>query len=111
MNGKTFAMDLEEKKLWALLEQTQEAKILLSPIGAQGFILGRGNQQISSRIVRKVGIANLIIVATPHKLRETPLLYVDSGDPNLDAEFGDTVQVVSGYRMAQKKRIYQPERG
>jgi predicted polyphosphate/ATP-dependent NAD kinase len=110
-NGKMVARDLTEKELWALLEHGQEAKILISPIGAQGFILGRGNQQISARIVRKVGTGNLIIVATPHKLRETPALYVDSGDPLLDAAFGDTVQVVSGYRMAQRKRIYQPERG
>ena len=55
-NGKTVAMDIDEKTLWALLEQGQEAKILISPIGAQGFILGRGNQQISARIVRRVGI-------------------------------------------------------
>ncbi len=110
-NGRTVAKDLDEKTLWSLLEQVQEAKILLSPIGAQGFILGRGNQQISARIVRKVGRENIIVVATPHKLRETPVLYMDSGDPSLDAEFGDTVLVVSGYRMAQKKRIYQPERG
>jgi len=110
-NSKTVAMDLNEKTLWALLEQGQEAKILISPIGAQGFILGRGNQQISARIVRKVGRENIIVVATPHKLRETPVLYVDSGDSGLDAEFGDTVQVVSGYRIAQRKRIYQTERG
>ncbi|MDP2796956.1 MAG: hypothetical protein Q8N94_05515 [Methanoregula sp.] len=109
MNGKTVAMDPDEKTLWALLDHGQEAKILLSPIGAQGFILGRGNQQISARVVRKVGIVNLIVVATPHKLRETPILYVDSGDSSLDAEFEDTVLVVSGYRMARKKRIYQPD--
>ena len=105
-NGKVVAMDLSEKALWALLEHEQEAKIILSPIGAQGFILGRGNQQISARIVEKVGIANLIIVGTPHKLRETPVLYVDSGDPSLDTGFGDMVLVVSGYRIAQKKHIY-----
>jgi predicted polyphosphate/ATP-dependent NAD kinase len=104
-------LDIDEKTLWALLEQGQEAKILISPIGAQGFILGRGNQQISARIVRRVGIHNIIVVATPHKLRETPVLYVDSGDQALDAEFGDTILVVSGYRMAQRKRIYQAERG
>jgi predicted polyphosphate/ATP-dependent NAD kinase len=109
-NGMIVAMDIDEKMLWSLLEQGQEAKILISPIGAQGFILGRGNQQISARIVRKVGRENIIVVATPHKLRETPVLYVDSGDSLLDAEFGDTVLVVSGYRMARKKRIYQPER-
>ncbi len=110
-NGKIVATDVDEKTLWALLEQEQEAKILISPIGAQGFILGRGNQQISARIVKQVGIGNIIVVATPHKLRETPQIYVDTGDPVLDAEFGDTVLVVSGYRMAQRKRIYQPERG
>lgn len=108
-NGKMVAMDADEKTLWTLLEQGQEAKIILSPIGAQGFILGRGNQQISARIVRKVGIENLIVVATPHKLRETPLLYVDSGDSVLDTGFGDTIPVISGYRLAQRKRIYHPE--
>jgi predicted polyphosphate/ATP-dependent NAD kinase len=58
-----------------------------------------------------VGIKNIIVVATPHKLRETPVLYVDSGDRILDDEFGNTVLVVSGYRMAQRKPIYQPQRG
>ncbi len=108
-NGQSIAMDMDEKTLWALLNQDVEVKIILSPIGAQGFILGRGNQQISPRIVRKVGIRNIIVVATPHKLRETPTLYVDSGDLELDREFGDSVQVVSGYRMAQRKRIYQSQ--
>jgi len=100
---------VDEKTLWTLLEQGEEGKIILSPIGAQGFILGRGNQQISARIVRRVGIGNLIVVATPHKLRETPLLYVDSGDSVLDTGFGDSIPVISGYRLAQRKRIYHPE--
>lgn len=108
-DGKIIATDLSEKALWSLLENGYEAKILISPIGAQGFILGRGNQQISARIVRKVGIANLIVIATPQKLRETPVLYLDSGDSSLDAEFGEDILVISGYRMAQKKRIFQPE--
>ena len=79
-NGKTVAIDINEQTLWDLLLPGEEAKILISPIGAQGFILGRGNQQISPRIVRRVGTGNIIVVATPHKLRETPVLYVDSGD-------------------------------
>jgi len=106
-NRKMVAMDLDEKSLWTLLRDGQEAKIFLSPIGAQGFILGRGNQQISPRIVKRVGIRNIIVVATPHKLRETPLLYVDSGDSVLDKDFGDSVQVISGYRMAQRRKIFQ----
>jgi predicted polyphosphate/ATP-dependent NAD kinase len=108
-NGNLVALDLNEKNLWDLLLSGVEAKIILSPIGAQGFILGRGNQQISARIVRRVGLGNIIVVASPNKLRETPLLYVDSGESDLDAEFGDTILVVSGYRMAQRKRIHLHE--
>jgi predicted polyphosphate/ATP-dependent NAD kinase len=108
-NEKMVAMDLDEKTLWGLVRDGQEAKILVSPIGAQGFILGRGNQQISARIVKRVGIRNIVVVATPHKLRETPVLYVDSGDTALDRSFGDSFQVVSGYRMAQRRKIFQSQ--
>ncbi|WP_054848542.1 NAD(+)/NADH kinase [Methanoculleus chikugoensis] len=81
------------------------------PIGAQGgFVLGRGNQQISPpAVLRRVGLSNLIVVATPAKLAATPLLYVDSGDAALDREVGDSLQVVSGYRIAQRKRIVQAD--
>lgn len=109
-NGKTIASDISEQTLWGLIGKGEEIKIIISPIGAQGFILGRGNQQISPRVVRSVGISNIIVVATPHKVTDTPVLYVDTGDPELDAEFGDTILVVSGYRMAQRQRIYQHPR-
>jgi predicted polyphosphate/ATP-dependent NAD kinase len=101
------AADCDEKTLLRLVEKYPDARIILSPIGAQGFILGRGNQQISARLVRKIGIKNLIIIATPHKLAEIPYLYIDSGDAALDREFGDTIQVISGYRIAQRKKIHR----
>jgi predicted polyphosphate/ATP-dependent NAD kinase len=100
------AADCDEKTLLRLVEKYPETRIILSPIGAQGFILGRGNQQISARLVRKIGIKNLIVIATPHKLAEIPYLYIDSGDADLDREFGDTIQVISGYRIAQRKKIH-----
>jgi predicted polyphosphate/ATP-dependent NAD kinase len=105
-DGVLVAMDVNEKTILDLAGQEKEIRIILSPIGAQGFILGRGNQQISAQVVKKAGLKNIIVVATPHKLRETPLLYVDSGDPALDREFGNSVQVISGYRMAQRKKIH-----
>ena len=101
------AADCDEKTLLRLVEKYPDARIILSPIGAQGFILGRGNQQISARLVRKIGIKNLIVIATPHKLAEIPYLYIDSGDADLDREFGDTIQVISGYRIAQRKKIHR----
>jgi predicted polyphosphate/ATP-dependent NAD kinase len=104
-DGNLVASDTDEKTLLDLVSRYPETKIIISPIGAQGFILGRGNQQISASVVRNVGLRNLIVAATPHKLRETPFLYVDSGDPALDREFGESIQVISGYRIAQRKKI------
>ena len=104
-DGSLVASDADEKTLLDLAGRYPETRIIVSPIGAQGFILGRGNQQISAAVVKNVGLQNLIVVATPHKLRETPSLYVDSGDPALDREFGESIQVISGYRIAQRKKI------
>jgi predicted polyphosphate/ATP-dependent NAD kinase len=106
-NGTLVAADVDEKTLLALTANEKDVRIIISPIGAQGFILGRGNQQISAQVARRAGVGHVIVVATPHKLRETPVLYVDTGDPSLDNEFGDSVQVISGYRIAQRKKIYQ----
>ncbi|MDK2990350.1 MAG: hypothetical protein PWR16_1879 [Methanoculleus sp.] len=108
-NGEVVARDADEKTLLALLDKYPRAKIVISPIGAQGFVLGRGNQQISPAVLRKAGLRNLIVVATPGKLAATPLLYVDSGDPVLDREVGDSLQVISGYRIAQRKRVVHPD--
>jgi len=103
--GTLVGSDLNEEQILSLLEKYPHVKIVLSPIGAQGFVLGRGNQQISRRVIEKAGIDSLIVVATPEKLRKTPLLYLDYGDPDLNGQIGDTIQVICGYRMAQRVRV------
>jgi predicted polyphosphate/ATP-dependent NAD kinase len=105
-DGALVATDLDERGILDLIAKEADVRIILSPIGAQGFLLGRGNQQISARVVRNAGIKKIIVVATPHKLAEIPVLYIDSGDPRLDREFGKTIQVISGYRIAQRKKIH-----
>ncbi len=105
--GTLVGSDLNEQQILGLIEQYPLVKIILSPIGAQGFVLGRGNQQISSRVIQKAGMDSLIVVATPEKLRKTPLLYLDSGDPGLNSQVGETIQVICGYRMAQRVRVGQ----
>ncbi len=110
-NGRLVATDADEKTLLRLTEREKNIRIVVSPIGAQGFIFGRGNQQISAAVVSRVRIPNIIVVATPHKLQELPELLVDTGDPVLDREFGDTIQVICGYRLAQRKKIRQEKNG
>ena len=104
-NGKLVGKDLNERELLQLLKKEKEAKILVSPVGAQGFVFGRGNQQISAKVIQKVGVENVIVLATPHKLSETPFLLVDTGSERLDKQLSGYMSVVSGYRMAQRKEV------
>ncbi|WP_339842634.1 ATP-NAD kinase family protein [uncultured Halopseudomonas sp.] len=99
-DGQLLALDATEKQLWKLLEEGGEWRILVTAIGGQGHILGRGNQQISPRVVRAVGTDNLLVVATKTKLKTLagrPFL-LDSGDADLDQELTGLRRVLSGYR-------------
>ncbi len=101
--GKLLLKDASERDLLALLDREESVKIIVSPIGAQGFILGRGSQQISAALLRRVGGENLIIVSTPHKLAELSRLLVDTGDEKVDRILAGKRMVVTGYRTAQRK--------
>lgn len=102
---KLIASDVNEKAILDYIKNENSVKIIVSPIGAQGFVFGRGNQQISSKVLRKVGKDNIIIIATPQKLENTPFLLVDTGDYELDNELSGKTLVVCAYRMAQRKDI------
>ncbi len=98
--GKLVGRDLNEDGLMRLLKAHSTARLVLSPIGAQGFILGRGNLQLSPKVLRAIGLHNILVVATPSKLRATPFLRADIGDGEMDAYFADRghLLVVVGYR-------------
>jgi len=105
LNGKLVGKDATESELLALLEKNRDAMILVTPIGAQGFIFGRGNQQISSRVIRSVGRNKLRILATPTKLADTKVLRVDTGDPELDDLLKGFHKVVVGYRKERMVKV------
>ena len=100
---KLVGDDLNEEGILKLLETYHKAKVILSPIGAQGFILGRGNLQLSPRVIKKIGITNIIIISTPSKLASTPAIRVDTGDEKLDRLFVEKefMMVVVGYRFSR----------
>lgn len=98
--GRLTAVDVNEQQLWQLLSEGGDWRILVTAIGAQGHILGRGNQQISPRIVRAAGLDNLLVIATKTKLKTLagrPFL-LDSGDSELDQQLTGLRRVLSGYR-------------
>jgi predicted polyphosphate/ATP-dependent NAD kinase len=82
--SKVVGMDLSERAILELLDRYPKRKLVLSPIGAQGFLLGRGNQQLSPTVIRSIGVDNIVVVATPAKLARTPVLRLDTGDAALD---------------------------
>ena len=104
---KTIQKDVNEQAILSLLKKYQKVKLILSPIGAQGFILGRGNLQLSPEIISAIGIDNIIIVSTPGKLAATPYLRVDTGDEQLDKTFADKgfFLVVVGYRFSKVQKV------
>jgi predicted polyphosphate/ATP-dependent NAD kinase len=98
--------DLNEHQILDLLARYRRCKLVLSPLGAQGFLLGRGNQQLSAAVIRRIGVDNIIVVATPAKLARTPLLRTDTGDSALDADINSRnfLPVVVGYHRLRLVR-------
>ncbi len=100
-NGRLIASDVDEKTLYNIVsnhvKRGGKAKIIVSPIGGQGYILGRGNQQISPRIVRLVGKENIIVIATRSKIARLRKLRVDTGDSKLDRDLRGYIRVVVDY--------------
>ena len=96
--------DLDEAGLLELLSSHQGlVTLLLSPMGGQGFLIGRGNLQLSPEVMRAVGIDNVLGVVTPAKLLTVRRLRIETGDVNLDAEFAAKryMKVLQGYRTTR----------
>ena len=92
-NGNMLGKDVTEKEILSYLDEYDNAKIVVTPIGSQGFIFGRGNQQISAEVIRKIGVSNVLVIATPAKLKEIKSIKVDTGDKELDAMFKRYMQI------------------
>lgn len=93
-----LASDLTSNQLLELTDG-QECRLVLTLIGGQGHIIGRGNQQLSARFLKQLNKSNIILVATKTKLLSLsgrPLI-VDSGDLELDAQLSGLISVVTGY--------------
>lgn len=92
------AQDLTAKQLLELTHD-QSTKLVITLIGGQGHIFGRGNQQLSPVLIRAIGKENIIVVATKTKLQALngrPLI-CDTGDGELDDELTGYIKVTTGF--------------
>ena len=81
--------------------------LLLSPMGGQGFLIGRGNLQLSPAVLRLIGHGNILGVATPSKLIGLEAVRIDTGDDDLDAEFQAKrfIKILQGFRTTMFIRV------
>lgn len=102
-----LARDVNEGQLLEILAQYPERKIIVTPIGGQGYLFGRGNQQLSPSVIRAVGRENILVVSTVNKiiaLRGRPLL-VDTGEAETDRLLQGYIQVVTGHEQRLVYRV------
>ncbi len=96
---KLIANDLNEKQIIALLEQYKKVKLIITLIGGQGHLYGRGNQQLSATVIKMIGRDNIIVNDTKTKLENLngrPIV-VDTGKPMLDSDLAGPIKVLTGY--------------
>ena len=98
LNEQVVANDVSESQILRIIAD-RDAKIVVTTIGGQGYVFGRGNQQLSPKVIRQVGKENIIIVSTKEKiagLGGNPLL-VDTGDDDVNNLLCGYYRVVVSY--------------
>ena len=112
-NSELVASDLDAEGIEALLAPRNQTAnkadpadvlepdvyVVITPTGHQGILLGRGNQQLTPAILRRMDKQQLIIVATKNKLKDLqsrPLI-VDTNDADLDVKLCGLYPVITGY--------------
>ena len=105
LNKNVISSDVNETQILETI-RGRPAQIIVTPIGGQGFIFGRGNQQISAKVIRQVGLDNIVVVATASKLRSLQALRVDTGDSDLDGAFRKRkIKVVADYKVEREMQV------
>ena len=106
LNNQLIGLDLTESDILDLAE-LMESKVILTPIGGQGFLLGRGNHQFSGPVLKKIGVKNLMVVSTKNKINTLPDrgFLVDTGDDVLDKKIRGYTRVITGIKEEMVIRI------
>ncbi len=96
-NNKLVAENLNEKRILDLLKRYPKAKIIISPIGGNAFIFGRGNQEFSPAVLKLVEKEDIFVVATRDKINRVTCLRVDTNDAEVDRKLKGYMKIVTHY--------------
>jgi len=99
--------DVNEGDILRLVEDFEKAWIVVSPIGHQGMLFGRGNQQISPKIIELVGKDRILVISTPAKLNgiEGGILRVDTGSSQVDEMLQGYIRVITDYNEIRLVKV------
>ncbi len=100
--GEVVVRDAAERDL---LEVTLPARVWVTPLGGQGFVLGRGTQQVSPAVLRRVGVEHVTVAATASKVASVGELRVDTGNRSLDEAFPGFLRVLTAPGREQMVRV------
>jgi predicted polyphosphate/ATP-dependent NAD kinase len=103
--GELVRDDVNERDILQLFEYYEKRKIIVTPIGGNGFIFGRGSKQFTPTVIRAVGRENVIVVGTRDKLSNLDCLRVDTGDLDLDETLAGYITVTIGYREGMMVKV------
>lgn len=99
-NKELIVKDANERDILDTIKG-HEAKLVITVIGGQGYIFGRGNQQLSGEVIKTIGKENIRVIATKSKLMSLggkPLL-VDTGNDEVNQMFSGHFKVLTNYDM------------
>jgi predicted polyphosphate/ATP-dependent NAD kinase len=98
-NRKIIKNDVAERDILDALDRYPSARIIVTVIGGQGYLFGRGNQQISADVIRRVGKENIVVVASKDKMYSLfgQELLVDTGDEDTNEYLAGYYKVTVGY--------------
>lgn len=97
-NEQLVGSDLNEKGLLEIIKKHGKAKIILTPIGGNGFIFGRASKQFTPEVLKLIDKKDVIVVATEDKISRLECLRVDTGDTETDNKLKGQVKVITGYK-------------